>query len=622
MAAYTYTSNNDRSDRSEQIEIMSDAGEHWILVKGLAYDLSPTEYARAIRYVVLNPGGTPVQPNVGMGSSEIEVLSARVLNFLNVSLSVNVRDYGAKLDGVTNDTAALAAALAAVTPSPIINTSATTGVVYVGKGMLLTDPFQLSQRTGVVGIGGMQSCLKMRRTNAQQFEKFISNIQDYSGVNDAQGCLVADIRLYGDKYNVTANGGGFYNGNANPALAGNWHDALVLRNDTPSSSGLGYEYVDGRHIVENVFIEAFRGNGLVISGRSDSTVKSVKVWDCDGFSFNTAVDTYMSDCDSGAAGLDGFLFQGNNNASNCKSWFSGAKLVTSRTINPNSLASQPSIPAPPASSGMTWNGCNISGGLTFSLSNGFGNGFLWLTISGSALAGNNSGGTYVLAAQDNARAGLYIRGGRQTIMFEADSNNNNGTSDGTKTGTPVGSFAGLEVGGSWNKISGTSWDRVANTNQQAAAMKITSTQSSNQVEITFYGAVNDGSNMPPLTSDSTTDNNVVRIRANEANWRNASYLATVNVDPWTNKTHAYALTGPMTVSAPALTGTNTAPGLFLMKGMELRFVLAQDGIGGRTVTFNSVFKTTGSIPTTASSVTIIEFLYDGTFWREISRTTT
>ena len=76
-----------------------------------------------------------------------------------------------------------------------------------------------------------------------------------------------------------------------------------------------------------------------------------------------------------------------------------------------------------------------------------------------------------------------------------------------------------------------------------------------------------------------------------------------------------ALTGAVTVNAPLV---NT-------KGALLGFIWVQDGVGGRVVTYNAIYKTGGlaAFVTTLSTVTIDLFLCNSaaTAWRGLFRVT-
>jgi hypothetical protein len=89
------------------------------------------------------------------------------------------------------------------------------------------------------------------------------------------------------------------------------------------------------------------------------------------------------------------------------------------------------------------------------------------------------------------------------------------------------------------------------------------------------------------------------------------YAATIATDAATGATKAITLTGNTTMSAP----TNAA------SGRRLRYIFTQDATGGRTVTWNAVFKQAWTPTTTANKVNVIEFVYNGTNWVQVSEKT-
>lgn len=508
-------------------------------------------------------------------------------------LCVNVKDYNAKGDGTTDDTLAIAKAIADVTPASV---TALSGTVLFPAGTYVTGQINLPERVALVGVG--LSTTLLLRASATTLENLIMNVQNYSGVNDAQACGVHNMRLDGNKFNVSGS---------------NWNCGIVFQNSTPSGS---YEYTDARHQVSNVVIQYFKGDGFVQSGRGVVQAMNVQTWTCDGFGFNLAIDSMYTNCDAANSGLDGFLIQGNNMLSNCKAWYSGNVLTTNRFSG--SAGATASVAAP----ANAWDGGNISGGLTFSMANGFGNGFLVYNIGGSSVAGNFNGGEITgCCAQDNARAGFYVIGGRQLMTgIEADSNSNNGTSDGTSTGTPVGSYAGVDMGPAGSCIvSGRTWDRAANINHQQFGLNIGSSASGNRIELLFDGKLNDGTkNMPPLQTSSVVGSNLVQMGAMGGGINLLSFNSNWTPDPFLGDVYTMTLTGNTTINNPALTGTNTGTGIYLIPGMRFTPILTQDATGGRTVTLGGAFKLNGkTFSTTASVTTGITFVYDGINWQAV-----
>jgi hypothetical protein len=88
-----------------------------------------------------------------------------------------------------------------------------------------------------------------------------------------------------------------------------------------------------------------------------------------------------------------------------------------------------------------------------------------------------------------------------------------------------------------------------------------------------------------------------------------AYASSITVDTLDGEVvNVGALTGSITINAP----TNAAT------GQKLTFIFTQDGVGGRTVTWNAVFKVAWTPTTTASKINTITFIYDGTSWIQIA----
>lgn len=74
------------------------------------------------------------------------------------------------------------------------------------------------------------------------------------------------------------------------------------------------------------------------------------------------------------------------------------------------------------------------------------------------------------------------------------------------------------------------------------------------------------------------------------------------------------LTGNISISAPtSFSGANPVGFSFCLK-------LTQDATGGRTIAWNSIYKISGTVVTTANTATRACFVYDGTFWQQNSFT--
>ena len=205
----------------------------------------------------------------------------------------------------------------------------------------------------------------MLKANAGTLANLITNQQNYAGVNDAQAVAVRNMRL---------------NGNISNQLANSWNCGIVLNNDSPSGN---YEWQDGRHQVSNVLIESFTGDGLVQQNRGTCQFSDVQVFNVGGSGFIVAVDNELTNCDAGGCGIEGFWVQDNSILSNCKAWYCGSALTTSRTSGAARSVTAPSN---------AWD--NGGSATTYSLANGFGNGFLIAGQPGSGAMQGNTAARY------------------------------------------------------------------------------------------------------------------------------------------------------------------------------------------------------------------------------------
>jgi hypothetical protein len=86
-----------------------------------------------------------------------------------------------------------------------------------------------------------------------------------------------------------------------------------------------------------------------------------------------------------------------------------------------------------------------------------------------------------------------------------------------------------------------------------------------------------------------------------------TFAASYTPDPYAGETVRITLTGNITINNP---GQSYA-------GMILRFILTQDGTGGRTTSFGTSFKLNWTPTTTANLTNTITFMHDGNNWYQI-----
>ena len=109
-----------------------------------------------------------------------------------------------------------------------------------------------------------------------------------------------------------------------------------------------------------------------------------------------------------------------------------------------------------------------------------------------------------------------------------------------------------------------------------------------------------------IRSSVTTSAKVMDYNPNAT--QSVAYAATITPDAAVAQTVIVGtLTGGMTVAAP------TNPTL----GKKLTFAFTQDATGGRTITWNAIFKKTADAAGAANTKGTTEFVYDGTNWRQV-----
>jgi|GEM_PF-3262705 len=441
-------------------------------------------------------------------------------------LMLNVKDYGAVGDKTTDDTAAFTAALADAKASTLTGTAA---AVWVPGGNYTVGPLVLGNRVTIRGAGPGSSRLYLRAGSTAPLIAIETH---------ARACSVLDLTLDGNRGQVSstsAHGLFFDNSDAQ---------------DSDTGNGLA-EYVDSRHFAHNLIIQNCAGTGFKQLGRGTTMGSNIQSWYNAGHGFDVDVDSSYTNCDSGAAGLDGFIVRsGSNRFSNCKAWYSGQ--------------------------------VSTSGGET----DGTGHGF-------HLMNGLYSANTFAsCGAQDNARAGFYLRNtGRQTLTgIESDSNN---TAD-------LG-HAGIELVDSYgNRVSGYSWERNANPVKQLAGLRITG-GFGHAVDVTCDGL----QYMPEgyFTSDSYPFGCDIKIGAKDGLVTN-DYTASWTPDVYSGHYQLMALTGNVTVNAPTQAHF----------GQTMTLGFSQDATGGRTISFASAYRTAWTPAATPNALNTITFLYNGSVW--------
>lgn len=308
--------------------------------------------------------------------------------------------------GASHTPDSTAAFQSAISKATAATQSAPAAAIYVPAGTYLTEPLVLPNRVALIGDGPGTTQL-LRANSGTTTGPFVST------GNGARSCSVRGLTLDASGVGDTSSHG--------------------LQLDSAGTNG----YNDARHHVSDVRIQFTKGNGFhQVSGSTGvNMVTNVEVFNVDGHGFYVGTDSYYSNCDAGANGLDGFYIYGaNSRLDGCGAWFNG-QVATTNTNTTDGTA---------------------------------GHGF--------HLDGNWSTNVLVCCeGQDNARAGFYINGGGQHILCDclADSNN-----------TANLNHAGFELlSTSYCRVSGHAWDRAANTYHQLAGYRVKG-QGGNWIDIT------------------------------------------------------------------------------------------------------------------------------------------
>lgn len=223
-------------------------------------------------------------PTTNLGAATRQYVHAR-------QPSINVKDpaYGAVGDGVTDDTAAINAAISAAG-------TAGGGIVFFPPGTYLSSGVPMRSYVTLGGCGDA-SVIKLKDgTNGDLITNFDSSVQETT---------IEKLLLDGNKS---------FNGTA--ACRG-----IAYTADTSATSV-------GRHRLFDLFIRNFSGEGLRLDGTHSGTsdIRNVRVYLCDGYGIwlSSSHDNIITGCDVGQAGLSGYRIDGSNNRLiGCNAWFSG-----------------------------------------------------------------------------------------------------------------------------------------------------------------------------------------------------------------------------------------------------------------------------------------------------------
>jgi Right handed beta helix region len=310
---------------------------------------------------------------------------------------------------------------------------------------------------------------------------------------------------------------------------------------------------DNNSIFQNVFVYCAPRDGFSFTGLGENITNGVRSY-CNGrYGLLTTFDHFATDVSVGGNGDHGIYVNGSGSVRlhGCKSWYSGQ------------------------------------------LTNG--HGFYIRNITNGAV---------VLAAceaQDNKGSAYSLDTIVGPVVIQGTADSNSTQSAGTSPAVDVWNTNGaiIDVG---------CVERQVAAPTQTHALRIRSTSVNNKIRLTHRGENGAVVSTPLDTGSDFTLSKTNDISINSYGARNpATFAASFTPDPTAGNSIAITLTAAITINAPTA-GT-------YWPGARLKFVLTQDATGGRTITWNAVYKTPPAATTTASTNTIAVYEYDGTNWR-------
>lgn len=503
----------DPAASTEVIAVINVSGTTWTVIRG--YE-----------------GTTPVTHATGF--TVLNVVTAGYLSAVPPSTPwISVADFGAVADGSTDNTTVFQNALNAAAAGTVTLATSASSTVYIPPGIWVTGPITIPHRVTLRGAGIGSTRLLCKAATA-------NNSYMITNVSTATMISVSDMTLLGNLGNQSTN---IVNG--------------IKFNGTGSTS----EYTDMRSQMKNLMVQDFSGDGVTGSGRGVCQVTDVQAWNNQGHGFTFGVDSYLTNCDAGQNGKDGFYLPSNTSINNCKAWYSG-----------------------------WWNNGTTYGVQTASVTAGFGNGFHFDVSQSGAMAS----GIY---AQDNARVGIFVGAGSNRVSiagWTSDSNNN---------GTGATTFPNVQIDASsyTSLTGGCSFDRSANTQHPSKALTLSNSAAYSYIQMTTT------SNFTAANKVSVSSNswpNTIQVDGSGGT-NDIAYAATITPDlsqgSYFTIGGVTGLTGNITVAAPAVSFST---------GTTLTFRFLQDATGGRTVTWNAAYYTNWQPNPAPNIISTISFTWD------------
>jgi parallel beta-helix repeat protein len=221
----------------------------------------------------------------------------------------NVRDYGAKGDGATDDTSAILSTVDAVN-------AAGGGSIYVPAGVyVVTQEIQLISNTQFYGDGIGATIITLPNGLNHDVIGIVRTL-DYETTPIVSNVLVRDLTIDGNRQNQTDGlQFGFYCGSKTPRRH---FQITALRIEVRNCKGYGFdphEWTERMYIIECISHDNER-DGFTLDGIVDGVVRGCIAYNNDRHGFNVITNTntvVISHCIAHNNGVNGFTIQNGAN---------------------------------------------------------------------------------------------------------------------------------------------------------------------------------------------------------------------------------------------------------------------------------------------------------------------
>lgn len=265
----------------------------------LAYGGSSAGYARVLITTAATSGGTRF-----ISAANYKRLTPRMPG-------LNVQEFGAQGNGITDDTAAIQAAIDWADAGTGSTTGQGISIYFPGGYYIISSTIVLKKHVWLIGEGQRSSVLKLAtNANCNVIKTFdtggASGNADYTGI----------INMVIDGNMANQNGAGPYHG-------------VVYNTNPTGGTAAGDSFFDMHHVMQNCTVYKCKGNGIDMTGRSAIQIHNVHIQSCLVYGIKSTFDLTLIGVEADSCGSSGFnLNNGSVKAIACKSYLSGFNTPT------------------------------------------------------------------------------------------------------------------------------------------------------------------------------------------------------------------------------------------------------------------------------------------------------